>query len=381
MNHPSSTLVEPINGRYLAADNARFWCMFAVVALHCTRIFTLGAQENSLAAYLVATPVKFGTIGFFLVSGFLLGPDLARCDARNFLSKKLRKVFLPWLFWSALYVLAMTLSDSMQQRGAFLAGVPWPTAVAGEIMRCLTATALWFVPNLLLALSILLAFRKHVQSLWLGAALLAANLFYTANIYAQWMPAQHTRALFAFAFYLWLGHFAATHLAFLNSILSATPTPLLIAVTGAAAMAAFAEACWLQHVGSMDPLNTLRPSNQLFSILTVLCFCKLRRQMWPDFVDVGRHTFGIYLSHAIIVGIVISSMRHLLEVTLDAHSLAIRAVLWLVATAVVWTAGFLLSRHIAETPGLCWMQGLSRPSARLSADYEALPDGVAHFIG
>ncbi len=382
MNLPSNVTIEPINGRFLAADNARFWCMFAVVALHCTCIFTLGSNENTIVAYLIASPFKFSTIGFFLVSGFLLEKDFATRDPRALLFKRLRKVFLPWLLWAALFVFSIALADSARHGNPFLPGVPVIRALSQEIVNCLTGSALWFVPNLLVSLSLLLIFRKHLQSLRLGAALLGLNLFYTLNVYAQWIPAQHTRALFAFVFYLWLGHYAATHLAGLNRLLAAISTPRLLALTALAAALSFAEGRILYRLGSVDPLNTLRPSNQLFSILAVLCFAKLRRRTWPRFVDVPRHTFGIYLSHALILRVVFTSVRRLLElpaVLPYAPSLALRAALWLLATAAAWTTGFLLSRQLAATPGLCWMQGLA-PSVSASPRHRSFPDAILSAI-
>ncbi len=384
MNRSSTIFVERVDGRYLAADNARFWCMFAVVALHCTRIFTLGAEENSNVAHLIATPFKFATIGFFLVSGFLLDKNLATCEPRRLVLRRLRKVFLPWLCWSSLFVVSIALSDCVQQRTPFLPGLSLVATISTEIARCLTGTALWFVPNLLFALALLLAFRRQLDRLLLGAAFFALNLFYTFNIYTQWLPAQHTRALFAFVFYLWLGHYAATHVDGLNRMLAAISSPVLVGMTVLAAALAFGETRLLYRLGSIDPLNTLRISNQLFSVLAVLCLAKLRRRAWPRFVDVPRHIFGIYLSHALIVGVVLTTMRRLLELPElagYAHSLGLRAALWLAATGIAWTSGFLLSRRIAASPRLCWLQGLARPRFIRPPAHEPLPEGVALFIG
>ena len=358
--------------------------MFAVVALHCSRIFTLGPEADSRVAHLIATPFKFATIGFFLVSGFLLEGNLATCKPCQLVFRRLRKVLLPWLFWSALFVVAIALSDCVQGRAPFLPGVALGAALSTEIVRCLTGTALWFVPNLLVALALLLAFRRHLDNPLLGAAFLALNLFYTVNIYTQWMPAQHTRALFAFVFYLWLGHYAAIHVSGINRLLAVIPTPILLGMSALAAALAFGETRLLYRLGSVDPLNTLRLSNQIFSILAILCLVKLRRRTWPRFVDVPRHVFGIYLSHALIVGLVLTTMRRLLELPqfgVAAHGRGLRVLLWLAATGIAWTAGLLLSRRIAATPSLCWMQGLARTHTIRPTSHDPLPDGVAHFIG
>ena len=263
----------------------------------------------------------------------------------------------------------LTISDLIQHRAPFLDDAPLGSALRSEVMRCLTGTALWFVPNLLFGLAILLIFRKHLESLVLGAALLALDLLYTANIYAQWFPAQHTRALFAFIFYLWLGHYAARHVAALNQLLSTLPGWLLLLLTVSAGALAFSETGLLHGLGSIDSLNTLRASNQIFSVLAVLSFAKVRRRLWPRAIDVGRHTFGIYLSHALIVSIVLTGARRLLELRSVAgytHNQGVRLILWVAATSIAWTSGFLISRRIAASPNLSWMQGLARvPTTRL----------------
>ena len=358
--------------------------MFAVVALHCTRVFTLGASESAPLYYAVSTALKFATIGFFLVSGFLLHHDLERHTNSQLLHKRLRKVLLPWIFWCALYIASIALSDLTQNRGAALPGESLPAVLFAEAIRSLTATSLWFVPNLLAGLAVLLLFRRRLDSLAFGAALLAANLFYTANIYAQWIAPNHTRAVFAFVFYLWLGRFAAAHLPHFAPLVERIATTFLLALTLLAAAGAFAEARLLLHLHSVDPLNTLRLSNQLFSILAVLCLAKLGRRTWPRFVDVPRHIFGIYLSHALIVGLVLTAVRRLLELPAFAPiaaSLTLRFAHWLAATSIAWTAGWLLARRIAATPALCWMQGLSRPSSIHVEPSGELPEGAALFIG
>jgi acyltransferase len=376
VNHPTVYPLQKIDGRFLCADNTRFWCMFAVVAVHCTRVFTLSASDDSWAVYVAATVFKFATIGFFLVSGFLLEKGLATDRPLELLSKRMRKVFLPWLFWCVLFAIVLGLSDFAQHRTPFLPGVAVFRASIAEADRVLTSTALWFVPNILFSLSVLLVFRRYLQRLGFGAVLLAADLFYTVNIYAQWIPASHPRALFAFIFYLWLGYFAAIHLEGFKRTLGRVSSVALVCVTLLAASLSFAEARLLYHLHSSDPLNTLRLSNQIFSVLVVLCLCKVRRATWPRFVDVSRHTFGIYLSHALIVGIVLTTVRRLLELSAFApivSSVGLRVLLWGVATLIAWTAGFLISREMAATPSLCWLVGLSPRQTRPETEFLTTP--------
>jgi surface polysaccharide O-acyltransferase-like enzyme len=381
---PCTPALLKINGRILAADNIRFWCMFSIVALHGLAVFSLLPLQTSAFSDALATLFKFATIGFFLISGLLLQHDLERLSSLALLSKRIRKVLLPWTFWCALFIAFLTATNHAEHRGPFEHGTSFAAGLLHEAIRGLTTTSLWFVPNLLIGLAILLLFRRHLESLRLGAVLLAANLFYTVNVYAHWVAPDHPRALFAFVIYLWLGRFAATRLPQLAMLLERISTPLLLSATLLAAAAAFAEAQLLHHLHSTDALNTLRPTNQLFSILVVLCIAKLRRSTWPGFVDIPRHIFGIYLSHALLVSIVISLIRRMLELPAFAAlqaSVPLRFTLWIAATCITWTSGFLLSRSIAASPRLCWMQGLTPPPRAVEVPSRELPEGAALFIG
>jgi peptidoglycan/LPS O-acetylase OafA/YrhL len=65
--------------RHIFVDNVRFLSMIGIVAIHsATVVFVTGNVHPMLIAALLA-PQKFGTIGFFLISGFLLGERLDRC--------------------------------------------------------------------------------------------------------------------------------------------------------------------------------------------------------------------------------------------------------------------------------------------------------------
>jgi hypothetical protein len=368
MDAPHQDVLLKLDGRFLFVDNVRFWCMVAVLSLHCTRVFTLlGYQNFVLTEYVCATLFKFGTIGFFLVSGFLLESNLATRAPWPILRKRLGKVFVPWIFWFLLTYVLFLLDDLLRQRAPFAPGFALGAALAGELTRIMTATSLWFVPNLFFGLCVLLAVRRLVDRMWFGVCLLAIDLFYVANIYGRWSTALHAEALFGFIFYLWLGHFAARRQqAFGRLVLRLRLWQWGLAALGAGA-AALGEARWLAHLGADDPLNTLRPLNQIFSVLVVLGLCRLRRAAWPRWVDVPRQMFGVYLSHSIVVACVLTGTRHLLDLRWmvpATHSVGLRMLLWAVAAGVTGGAGWLLSRALADSRSLCWLLGVSAGKAQ-----------------
>jgi membrane-bound acyltransferase YfiQ involved in biofilm formation len=291
-----------VRNEYLFVDSVRFWSMIAIVGMHGQQVFEPLGMLSPHPVQVLSTPLKFGTIAFFLISGFLLGDRLRTCDPTTYLSRRVKRVFVPWMCWFLLFF-AMHLYAFHKSNG-----IPVTISLAeaqivwGRIFYCLVDTAYWFVPNLLLGLCVLLVFRKSIYSLWLGAGLLAIDLFYVVNIYEEWMPSRHTEAFLGFVFYLWLGSYVSGHLERLKSWLSGVSMYALVAMTALAALLAYGEAQILFHRRSLDPLNTLRLSNQVFSVLVVLLLVKIGGKTWPRFVDVRRETFGIYLCHTIVLG-------------------------------------------------------------------------------
>ncbi len=297
-----SFMPKKVGNEYQFVDSVRFWSMVAVVGMHGQRVFEPLGIHSPRPMQVLSTPLKFGTIAFFLISGFLLGDRLRTCDPITYLSRRLKRIFVPWTCWFLLFF-AMHLFAFHKSNG-----IPVTMTMAeakivwGRISYCMVDTAYWFVPNLMLGLCVLLVFRRSLYSLWLGAGLLAIDLFYVANMYEEWMPSKHTEAFLGFVFYLWLGSYVSGHLERLKRWLAGLSMYALAGLTALAALVAYGEAQVLFHRGSLDPLNTLRLSNQVFSVLVVLLLVKIGGKTWPSFVHVRRETFGIYLCHTIVVG-------------------------------------------------------------------------------
>ena len=58
--------------RHIFVDNVRFWSMIGIVAIHSASVFIVIENTHPLLIAALLAPAKFGTIGFFLISGFLL---------------------------------------------------------------------------------------------------------------------------------------------------------------------------------------------------------------------------------------------------------------------------------------------------------------------
>jgi membrane-bound acyltransferase YfiQ involved in biofilm formation len=221
-------------------------------------------------------------------------------------------------------------------------------------------TSFWFVPNLLLSIAILLICRRYLYSLKLGFVLFLVNLVYVVNIYTSWFSTRHTQALLGFVFYLWLGSYAAHNFERVSSFLARIPTAALVAASAIAGVAAYGESHLLFVLHSFDPLNTLRLSNQVFSISVVLMIFKFRHATWPGFIDVRRQTFGLYLSHGIVLLLLMRVLRHFPRWAPDSISVSAieGVVLWIAVSVTTYVSCLLVTMWLARRPSLQWMVGL-----------------------
>jgi membrane-bound acyltransferase YfiQ involved in biofilm formation len=360
---------------HLCVDNVRFWSMFAIMAVHS--LITWGIHTESRFGWelqvTLLQALKFGTIGFYIISGFLLGLRVDQRPPYEYLLRRLKTVGLPWLIWAGLFTLLPFAKTLLFRTGE---------GHTAESLEHYAATVLlfspyWFVPNFFFALSLLLLLRRYLDDVRIGFALLAISVFYGVNIYGKWVRTSHTYAVFGFVFYLWLGSWASRHSKRLVPLLDRIrPSRIVIAILVTAALA-LAEAHVLQTLNATNIVNTLRLSNQLFSVVVVIGLMKLGRPTWPKFVDVRAHTFGLYLVHPImlfvlarVVDVIFRSTTHAVEGTL----LENYAPVWAYPTAalLLWASIFVLcySLSLGLVSGL-FQVGLSWTVGRASKQPEA----------
>jgi hypothetical protein len=349
--------------------------MVSIIAVHCANEFEFAKAPVTHLGIAIISTLKFGTIGFFLVSGFLLGERVDRHNPVEYFMRRLNKIFLPWLFWFGILCALLSVHRLIDHGLRYADPVQILRLGLDLAWSCLVESPFWFVPNLLFCIAILLACRRYLYTLKLGAILFTANLVYVVNIYALWFQPRHTEALFAFVFYLWLGSYAANNFARINQVLARIPVPLFVALAICTGIAAYCESNLLATHNNPTPINTLRLSNQAFSICVALVFFKLRHATWPRIVDVRRHTFGLYLTHAIALLILmrIAKFFHYSMVG-PVYILKIECVLlWMALFLLTYLFCLTVTRWLATTPSLQWTVGLTmQPSTLLTADSVSL---------
>ena len=346
----------------LFVDNTRFWSMFAIVAVHCFQSASVGTSKSAGQAMdLVQNVLKFGTIDFFLISGFLLGHRFETGSKRAFLRRRLAKIFIPWLFWFVLW-LGMTLSHMIRKHQIALV---FDSSHFAYVASIAAHSVYWFVPNLLLSTCALLLLRKHLRSYWLGAALLTVTSFYAANVYFVWMPTSHTTALGGYVFFLWLGHFAAHHYDYLVRLLKNITVQRMVTVSAGFLLLSVLESMLIRKVSTGDPVNTIRFSNQLYSISVALLLLKRESRTWPDFIDVRKNLFGVYLVHVFILTFsqVILSRLHLLS---PSQSLGEALAIGLLLSLFVFTTSISFTQYLSRRMKLAWIVGSSSSAKELA---------------
>jgi hypothetical protein len=359
---------------HIFANNIRFLSMAAVVFIHCVAslIATNGLSSLGWFVRCLRQPVEFDIIGFFLISGFLMGEGLTKRPPGEYLKRRFQRIFMPWLFWLSLFFALMLVNNAVHgQLGGIHTwqnGAQWALDM---LHLCLFGSVYWFVPNLLLALCILLACRRFLFDLRLGGVLLALSLFYGLNIYAQWIPLQsHSGALFGFIFYQWLGAWAARNSGAIQAWIARTSMTSLLALAVLTGLAALLESTLLANIGNQNPMNILRISNQAYSIFVVLAISKLRKPVWPRIVNVRTATYGIYLTHVIvlflIMGVVKRTILHALTTHAWSTNPAAQICFLLGVFAVTYGASLALTKWLLSHSRLRWMVGAA-PSSTMAA--------------
>jgi fucose 4-O-acetylase-like acetyltransferase len=211
---------------HIFINNTRICGMAAIVMVHSIGGYLTVVQESAMPilAMILCQLCKFGTVAFFIASGFLTGERIERVRAGEYLKRRMHNVFLPWLFWCVLWCVTVAVFDGLRGR-LVIAGwkdVAWAALRYTKVG--LFGSPFWFVPNLLLAITMLLISKRFLSDSLIGVASAILSLLYGINIYARWILAAHMEALGGFIFYLWLGMWGARNQSFLHERISRITT-------------------------------------------------------------------------------------------------------------------------------------------------------------
>jgi hypothetical protein len=193
-------------------------------------------------------------------------------------------------------------------------------------------------------------------------------------VYTKWVPlSSHSEALFGFVFYLWLGVWAARNVRVIERI-SQIRTRFILGFVVLSGLAALQESSILAAAGSRDPLDTLRISNQLFSVAAVIAIVKMHGTISPSFLNVRNSTFGTYLIFPIALS---GTWRFAKWIFPDGfavdvtHPVFVSVCLACALFVVVYGAALGLTTLIISHPRVRWMVGNFAKKSDLSAQAAA----------
>lgn len=293
---------------YAFVDMVRFLATFGIVFIH-SYVPMHGMETNAFVHHLphaeyylyVKQVFKFSTICYFLIAGFLLADKSIESSPFAYYLRRLNVIAVPYLLAVTLFIAALALQSYLVQ------GQHITVAYIIEIIKyVILYSPFWYVPNYLLCLLVIVCFSRYASSIYFGAVLLlitACNTWY--NVYAG-NNHTHTTALTGFIFYMWLGMYIK------KKNLAAAMQNAGPLVTGSLLLLLYilsnCETYYmLYHTHIAETLNTLRISNQLYSVaffVFIVSCCKKPANF--GILNPRRETYGIYLYHSFFTFILIS---------------------------------------------------------------------------
>lgn len=346
----------PTKKNFAFVDSIRAIAMMSIVYEHSSLFW--GQNYPSFADSFLQTFFvvggKFGTIIFFLLSGFLMNYKFGEYSAYAYIKNRFKSTFGPWLLWVFILLLVTFLHKFVVYLrfgvSDFHSFGAWMAFIGKSLNFIVFYTNYWFILNFLICICIILAFKRNIYSYKLGAFLGALSLFYSINLYCRWIPTEHTTAIFGFVFYLWVGIMINKNFAKLQQWLDKTGLGFLWALTIVTLLIDCTESMWLIKLHSDDPFNTLKITNILFSFSMFLLLLKYGEMPKVNSLKPRETTYGIYLIHQIVAiyGLpLIFSPMHLGDTIVAGMAPVYIALFGLLRFIIVYSVTYLLARLLA----------------------------------
>lgn len=335
------TAPPPVKKNYNFIDAIRGLAMMCIVADHCFTAGDINFPIKNLNFWVYISSVqlvKIGTINFFLMAGFLIGDKFADYSALDYLKRRFNNTFKPWIIWSLIFLYYVV--TIWPRNGAI------STWLLHDLATVYFLSNYWFIINFFICITILLIFKKQLYSIKLGLVLLLFTLFYSVNIYYQWIYPMHTTAVLGFVFFLWIGAQMQKRWVAIEKYIDATPLYVFIVAVIVSLAAAVVEIFILYNNKSIDPFNSLRITNILYSLAVFFLIVKIKRYNWLMKLKPRETTYGIYLIHYIIVFAFLAGWMGDFNYSIDSLSVPGMLALELARFIIVYVATFILVQVI-----------------------------------
>jgi hypothetical protein len=298
-------------------DTIRFIAMLSIVWGHCS----LGA-ENSVYTNTTETVLqsiilqigKLGTIVFFLISGFLMEPKLAKHTPWGFVKLRFKSIILPWMI-SVVVLAFLTIATDSATKVAYQLH-HYREAVMLQYLifkNSIFYFAYWFIVVYMITAVLLIALRKHIYKLRLGLVFLAITAFYCLNLHYAWVSQAHTKAFLGYVFFMWLGMQISRYYHVFMLLLKKTNFTTLISLLVIGFAASCYEGIHLTQIGCTDPFASIRFTSSIASILLFVTLFKIGKINWINQFEPRRTVYGIYLLHNLVIFVLVYALRDVLH--------------------------------------------------------------------
>jgi len=342
-------------------DTMRFIAMIGIVMEHSSPF--LGLKLTTLHDQIIQTVslqfIKFGTIVFFILAGFLIGDKFNEYTTKQYLERRLNTTLRPWIFWVSIFISLFYIDQGVRYlKGSDALGFSHPFEyILDRIDFIIVQTSFWFIINFMICITVLLVFRKYMYKITFGAILATLSLFYSINLYYDWIPTGHTTALLGFIFYLWLGVILHKYFAQFQSWINKQSFVLISLALFITFILSCAETINLIQLGSSDSGNTLRFSNIIFSMVSFVFLYKYCNFSIIEKLKPRSMTFGIHLLHHILIIIFLPMILRPLNIVYAKQSAWNLFFLQFAIFILIYAATYALVYYIGKSKKWKWTVG------------------------
>jgi fucose 4-O-acetylase-like acetyltransferase len=291
---------------YHFADFIRFVAMCAIIFQHSFIVekeVLMSDYSSVIVFFFLKVIAKIGSISFFVISGFLLSSALDRYSTGEYLSKRVKNIFKPYILFIFIYlVLDCAGAFFGQQKIESLAD--FPAFLVSKIFGILFFTSYWFIFNYFISVMLLLAFRKYLYEQWLGILLFCCTMVYAINVHFEWFTPHHTTAFVGFTFFLWLGANLKKQDQLFWNVVDNTPYWKIIVTVLITLSINFYETFYLIESGATIVDSSIKFTNILYALAVVLLLCKVGRNFTFGFLNPRDETYPLYLIHPIFLKVI-----------------------------------------------------------------------------
>lgn len=342
-------------------DTMRFIAMIGIVMEHSSPF--LGLKLTNFHDQVIQTVslqfIKFGTIVFFILAGFLIGDKFNQYTTKEYLGRRLNTTFRPWLFWVTIFITLFYIDQGVRYiKGYDALGFTDPLAfILDKIHFIIVYTSFWFIINFMICITILLLFRKYMYNLLFGAILGLLSLFYSINLYYDWIPTSHTTALVGFVFYLWLGVQLHKYFDNFNKWIKQRSFVFLLLLLLVTFGFSCLETLNLMQLGSGDSMNSLRITNILYSFASFLFLYRFCGFKAIEKLNPRSMTFGIHLVHHILIIIFLPMILRPLKIEYIQQTAWSLVLLQFLIFLLIYASTYTLVYYIGKSKKFKWTVG------------------------